>query len=211
LATVLAAAVLIGSLREVAFSGVAPEVVASPDAVAPFVLGELSPITAYEAIRADVANTGYLVGETIFPPLVTKPFPRSWFPDKPINSSAYQMERNDPRAYAAGFIVASTVFGDVYLNFGLAGTSLFVFLLGIATAKLDFAFRKERSGAAPAFLVAFYYAYVILRSDTANSVPLIVAVSAMYLILNAALKWTDRPLANKSAAGRGGTAIGGTR
>jgi hypothetical protein len=144
---------------------------------------ELSPIAAYRDIREHPTDFGYRLGSTIIPPLVLKVAPRSWFPDKPISSSAYYMMQRDPGSLAAGYLLPVTIFGDALLNFGYAGALAAAGILGLVAGRLDRSMRLSAIGDLPAFLIIYYNFYTLLRNDLANSLAVILLTAVVFVAL----------------------------
>ena len=124
-------------------------------------------------------------GYTIIAPLLTKPLPRNWFLDKPLNSSAYYMKTYRQSEFDAGFMLAPSIFGDIYFNFGYIGCIVLCFLLGILFNFFDVTlfghslmFDSSRS---LSYLMIFYNSsYSFLRNNLADSTFAILITILMY-------------------------------
>lgn len=101
------------------------------------IAGEFSQVVAYREIKDNIGQLGYQYGKTIALPFVTKPIPRAIWPEKPLNSSAYYMYYFHPDSAKAGFFLAPTIFGDLYLNFGFVGCIIGAFFWGLINAFAD--------------------------------------------------------------------------
>jgi hypothetical protein len=145
--------------------------------------GELSPIVAYLDIRENPSDFGYRLGTTIIPPLVLKVVPRSWLPDKPISSSAFYMTQRDPGAFAAGYAIPVTVFGDALLNFGYGGALTAAMILGVLAGRLDRVLHGSSASNLPAFLIVYYNFYSLLRNDLANSLSVMLLTAGIFVLL----------------------------
>jgi hypothetical protein len=154
-------------------------------------VSELSPVLGYRDVREHPADFTYQLGRTIVLPLAAKLAPRNWFPDKPISSSAYYNLIRSPAAFAAGYTLPVTSFGDALINFGYAGALTFSLLLGLIAAKLD----RTMVGASAdiaTLLIVYYYFYSLLRNDLANSLAMIFLAGAAYLVLRATIERLSR-------------------
>jgi hypothetical protein len=153
----------------------------TPERTDRLIYSELSPIIAYRDIRENPADFGYSFGATILPPLALKIIPRSWLPDKPISSSAFYMNRRDPSALASGYVLPVTIFGDALLNFGYAGCLAVAMIIGLVAGRLDRVLTHRMARDFPIFLIIFYYFYVILRNDLANSLASVMLTVLVYI------------------------------
>ena len=157
------------------------------------VYSEMSPITGYRDIREHPNDFTYKLGTTILPPLVARIVPRSWFPAKPVSSGAYYNETRTPEAFAAGYALPVTVFGDALLNFGYLGALAAAAVLGVIAGRLDRVFDATTSRGLPMFLIVFYGFYSLLRTDLANSVSVIVLTTLTFVVLRRLLDvWLNR-------------------
>jgi hypothetical protein len=154
--------------------------------------GEMSPIVVYAAFRADVGRIiDYQYGRSILGPLVFKVVPRNWYPNKPTNSAAFYASHYQPAAFAAGFAIAPTLWGALYLNFGYFGTVMGSLVLGVVTARLDSVYLQGRIVELKWFLIVYYNYYTLLRDDISNVLGLLLLTGAVVLIL----QWATRPAA----------------
>lgn len=180
---IIALGVGIGLLRDNAFN-VASEGASTASADITRVLsGEFTPIVAYQGIKINIDYLGYQYGNTIFPTMLFKLTPRSWMPDKPTSSSGYFMEKILPNDAAGGYFISSSIYGDMYLNFGFLGVILFCLLLGGFSARIDLIFIEHNVRLLPMFLIIYYYYYVLLRGDLQGSLSLVLLTAAVYFIL----------------------------
>ena len=103
--------------------------------------------------------------------------------DKPTSSSGYFMEKILPNDAAGGYFISSSIYGDMYLNFGILGVIFFCFLLGGFSARVDSIFIEHNMRRLPMFLIVYYYYYVLLRGDLQGSLSLVLLTAAVYFIL----------------------------
>lgn len=90
--------------------------------------------------------------------------PRIVWPDKPVDSIGYVMTRDYVgfSAYAAQFTSsAPTIFGDLYMNFGIAGVVFGMALLGLLAGLLFSAISPNLS---PGRLLYYYVVFLILTN-----------------------------------------------
>ncbi len=164
------------------------------------VQGEMSPIVVYATFRADVGRViDYQYGKPIIAPLLFKAIPRNWYPDKPTDSAAFYALHYQPGAFAAGYALAPTLWGALYLNFGYIGTVLGSFLLGIGTARIDSIYVQRRTEELGWFLIVYYNYYTLLRDDISNVLAILMLSAVVYLILHWVMN-ARRPLPLPAAA-----------
>jgi hypothetical protein len=157
------------------------------------VYSEMSPIVAYLDIREHPDDFTYRLGSTILPPLLAKVVPRSWLPEKPIGSGAYYNQTRTPGAFASGYALPVTIFGDGLLSFGLVGAVAAAAGLGLLTSRLDGLLDAQTSHGLPMFLIVFYNFYSLLRTDLANSVSVILLTGLIFTVLDRVLHlWIAR-------------------
>jgi oligosaccharide repeat unit polymerase len=152
-----------------------------------FIYGELSPITAYQEIKESVVKNGYQYGYTIVAPLITKPLPRNWFIDKPLNSSAYYMKTYRQAEFDAGFMLAPSIFGDMYLNFGYIGCVLMCIVLGYLFKIFDYTLfgnplTLSSSQVIPYLMIFYNSFYAFLRNNLADSIFTILLTIALHKV-----------------------------
>ena len=160
-------AVLGGQLRATALAkqaGTSP-----PSGVAAFFKEELTPIQAVSEIQATLPALHSQHGRTVIAPLLTRYIPRSVFPSKPVNSDTYYMRQLHPAAYAAGYSLPVTVFGDGYLNFGFLGLILSAVFLGILTRWVDQPYLRGDRSRSVVYLLGMANLYPVLRDCVANT------------------------------------------
>ena len=104
-------------------------------------------------------------------------------PDKPTNSSGYFMQKLHPAYAEGGYFISTSIFGDMYLNFGIFGVVVFCFLLGMFSARMDSVIIKHDIGGLPAFLIVYYYYYILLRGDLQGSLTQVILTAVTYLFL----------------------------
>jgi hypothetical protein len=168
----LSIAILFGQIRDSGFaSNSATSSTSTPfDTAVNIVSGEYSTVIAYSEIKENEEVLGYQYGKTIFEPFLFKMFPRGIFPNKPLNSSALYMTTLRPKEAQAGFYLAPTLFGDLWLNFG--NLSLFFYvLLGSLVAWMDCAIRSLAQNESRYFTLfyASLFFYGFLRNNLSES------------------------------------------
>ncbi|MFN2607372.1 MAG: hypothetical protein ABR511_05680 [Acidimicrobiales bacterium] len=150
---------------------------------APLLQSELTPVQAYSQIKDNQVILRRTHGSTVVWPLLLKVVPRGLFPAKPLNSAAYFMTTVRPAEFAAGYAVPPTLFGDAYINFGLAGAVVACLLVGVVAARLDVAYKDVRLSRVPAFLIVYASFYALLRSPLAESLAGILLTWAAWRLL----------------------------
>lgn len=68
--------------------------------------------------------------------LLIHPIPRILWPSKPMQPSSYFMEQVLPEFYTYGTGFASSIFGDLYWNFGVLGIPIGMFFIGLLLKKI---------------------------------------------------------------------------
>lgn len=147
-------------------------------------LGELSPVVAYQEIKINMDELDLQKGRTIVLPLLFKVIPRNWMPDKPMPSSGYYMYKLRPAEAQAGFFIAPSFFGDLYLNFGFIGVVAGCALIGWAWAKMDRVYLQGKVRGLWLFLLMFLYAYHVLRSNLADTLSFMLLTGFVYWLLH---------------------------
>ena len=179
----ICAGVVIGQLRVDRLSGEAVSQFSTEEKLSNIVYGELSCVVMYVNIKRNIDNIGYQYGRTIALPLLFKPIPRNWIPDKPVNTSTFYMQLFEYKSYVAGYSLASGIFSDVYLNFGWYGCLAASALLGCATGRLDRIFVSGYLPGLPMYLLVHYNFYSLLRNNTGDVIGLMLITIAAYLVL----------------------------
>lgn len=82
----------------------------------------------------------YLYGSGMAPVLVWW-IPRAFWPGKPIPSGGIV---SDQFTGGKSFSVASTIFGEIYMNFGFAGVPVFMFFFGLLVGAITRALRNNQ-------------------------------------------------------------------
>ena len=147
---------------------------------------------AYEnfvrAIEIDFITYGYqLKGALLFF------IPRFLWKDKPIGSGSTLANQLD---YNFGGI-AMPFIGEGYVNYGSAGSFLFMLLLGIILGNLDrMAWSLKNSNKDCLFLYYYYFlfglVFYFMRGDLINSVAFISAITASFWVLVLLLKYVAK-------------------
>jgi hypothetical protein len=163
----------------------------------PILSSELTTVQAYSDIKANIDKLRYQHGRTIVLPLLLKLVPRAWLPSKPLNSGGYYMSVVHPREYAAGYAIPPTFFGDLYLNFGLAGAVVGCLALGFLTARFDRAFGAGAARRFPYFLILYANFYAVLREPISESLAGILLIVAVWAAANRLLR--SRPVVVRPA------------
>jgi oligosaccharide repeat unit polymerase len=150
-----------------------------------FLYGEFSTVIAYSEIKDLARDEGFTYGSTIFPPLLTKAMPRGWFPEKPLNSSATWMFKYRAKEARAGFFIAPSIFGDLYLNFGFFGALSLTLVLGVLAYLCDkiVFFEKTVSVMSAYSLVVYNSFYLVLRNNIADTAfSIFLAILMLYFV-----------------------------
>ncbi|MDB3986943.1 O-antigen polysaccharide polymerase Wzy, partial [bacterium] len=147
---------------------------------------------AYEnfvrAIEIDFITYGYqLKGALLFF------IPRFLWKDKPIGSGSTLANQLD---YDFGGI-AMPLIGEGYVNYGAAGSFLFMLLLGIILGNLDrMAWSLKNSNKDCLFLYYYYFlfglVFYLMRGDLINSVAFISTMTASFWVLVLVLKYVAK-------------------
>jgi oligosaccharide repeat unit polymerase len=145
--------------------------------------GEFTTIAFYNDVKENIDLLRYQYGETLFLPALLKFIPRSWFPQKPPNSAAYLMEILYPDSFAAGYSLAPSIFGDLYLNFGLFGCMIGIFGFGAVSGFYDKAFIRLSIHALPGAAIFLFFYYKLLRQSLSDSaIELMITVLVLFLL-----------------------------
>lgn len=149
------------------------------------VYGELSPIVQYNNLNNKINELHYQFGYTIFPPLIFKVVPRSWYPEKPINSTAYYSLRYEKDSFNEGFMIPSTIYGDLFLNFGLYFSLIIFSILGFLVRRLDLIYLTSNIYNLQFFLLVYLNFYGLLRNNLPEGLFPLIQGFILYYILNA--------------------------
>lgn len=168
------------------------------------IAGELSPIVFYVESKDRIEYLGYQRGRTIFAAALFKPIPRRWYPDKPHNTSAYYMQLVTPDAFEAGYQLAPSIYGDLYLNYGVTGCAAGCLLLAAAAAFLDRRFLDGSLRHLPLFVMVYANAYSIMRNNIADSLGILGLAVCSYQ----ALRWA---FPDRAAIDAGASTVAGRR
>jgi oligosaccharide repeat unit polymerase len=146
---------------------------------------ELTGIKTYYTIKKNIGILKYQYGKTIIFPMLFQFIPRSWMPDKPLNSAGYFNQKLYPSQASAGFYASPPIFGDLYLNFGYWGSLCFIFLLGMYWSSLDTVLVKHNNKKLAQILFSYYFFYPILRGGLEGPVAIMFYTWIIYLFLQA--------------------------
>lgn len=175
-----------GAIREAAL-GLGREDSTLSRTMVRLLLGELSPVIAYMDIKAHIDELGLQLGSTIVPPLITKLVPRSWWPEKPLNSSGYFMFSLYPEHAYSGFFLAPTFLGDLYLNFGYAGSVFGAAVMGLGSKLIDrYLASGKRAFCLPLLgiiLLIWANIYSILRNNLSDSMFELFSTCIVFIIV----------------------------
>jgi len=180
-----------GVIRERAFHGMIHNK-SFPQMIMLTVQGELSQVVAYVEIKENIKQLGYQYGKTILLPLALKMVPRSFWPSKPYNSSAYYMHQLHKNMAEAGFFRAPSILGDLFLNFGYIGCIVGVFILGMCGAYFDCIIKAKgtitRYRKVALTVLLFTYCYTFLRNNISDSLFLIFGIYIVFLLISHSFK-----------------------
>ena len=165
--------VYIGTLRLNSYSGTnnATDVTSSDH-----FFTELTPIVAYNTVKENIHVLKYQYGKTIFLPLFTKVIPRAFWQTKPDNSTAYYAKEFDTDSFYAGFMMPLTIFGDLFLNFGIYISCFILFLLGCLVARVDLIYVNKETKNIDTYFIIFMSFYSFIRNDLPEGLVLILLI-----------------------------------
>lgn len=149
---------------------------------------ELTPWIAYRDIKENIDYLEYQYGTTLVIPLVMQIIPRGIWPEKPDNTTAYFNKKIYPDSAGAGFMLAPTVVGILYLNFGIYGVFIGVVLLGFFSGRIDAIVLYKNFHRFGIFVIIFYSYFSLLRNDTSVVVFIIIITTILYHISRRTLK-----------------------
>lgn len=142
--------------------------------------GEFTPIVFYHDAKHHMGTLRYRYGEPIVGALITRAVPRGLWPNKPLTTQEVYMRELRPVELARGFSLASSLFGALYINFGLLGTAICMTLVGSATAYYDETLAGRILRRVPAFLIVLTWSYSFFRDDVATSLFSILLTLGLY-------------------------------
>ena len=119
--------------------------------------------------------------------------PRSFWETKPIGSGTLLSEILNLEFYN----IAMPLIGDGYINFGIVGSILFMFLFGILLGNLDrVVWKLKRSNESHIFIFYYYFlfgwVFVIMRGDLINAFAVLVGFTAAFWLLVLFLNFLSR-------------------
>ncbi len=147
---------------------------------------ELAPWTAYRDIKENMDKLGYQHGNTLFLPFVLKVIPRGLYPDKVQNSAGYYMSVLYPDQFNAGFVVAPTYMGDLYLNFGICGVCVCTIIFGVLSGRVDGILIYQHLQWFGIFIIVFACYISLLRDSLSNAMFNLMVAIVLYLFVS---KW----------------------
>ena len=119
--------------------------------------------------------------------------PRSLWETKPIGSGTFLAELLNLEFYN----ISMPFIGEGYINFGIVGSILFMFLIGILLGNLDRVIWKlKRSNESHIFTFYYYFlfgwVFLIMRGDLINAFAVIVGFTAAFWLLVLFLNFLSR-------------------
>lgn len=168
--------VYIGLVRDQALGGVGR--------IETIFASELTPWMAYREIRSNIDLLDYQYGKTLIIPFVLKVVPRGLFPDKPYNSSGYYMSVLRPKQFEAGYSLAPTYMGDLFLNLGWPGVLVGTVFLGIFSGRIDRIVLCRQMNKLGLFVVVFASYFALLRNNLSDSIFIIAVNLLLYLVIS---------------------------
>lgn len=119
--------------------------------------------------------------------------PRSLWETKPIGSGSFLSEILRLEYWN----IAMPLIGEGYINFGIVGSILFMFLFGILLGNLDrVAWKLKTSNDSHIFLFYYYFlfgwVFYILRGDLINALPVLVGFTLAFWLLVLILNFLSR-------------------
>jgi hypothetical protein len=149
---------------------------------------EISPWIAYCEIKENMKYLDYQHGNTLFFPLIAHIIPRGIWPDKPQNTSGYYNTEIHPEAASAGLMLAPTLFGVLYLNFGIVGVFLGVGLLGIFSGPIDAIVIYKKYHKIGLFVIVFSSYISLLRNDPSVVLFNVIVIFILYTMFRKQVK-----------------------
>lgn len=180
-------AIAVGQLRMDRLTSGTTETLSTEDRLLQVICGEFSPIILYHDVKQNIDSLGYRYGAAIALPLLFKPFPRRWVPNKPENTSMIYMRQFRSSEFDAGYSLAPSIFGDIYLNFGWYGCLAVSAMLGCVSGRLDRVFVLKEVSGFPTFLLVHSHFFALLRNNTGDSIALLLFTAVSYIVVKHAL------------------------
>ena len=175
----VALAVLIGQIR--AKGLVEGGAQTAPDnTLAVVVKSEFTPVLFYKNAKENIDLLGYRYGGNIVGALVTRLVPRTIWEDKPVTTAEFYARVLALDLLERGFVLAPSIFGVAFLNFGLTGTALLMLFLGVGAAYFDRGYVSRLYRRMPAFLLVATWAFSLLRDDLATSLISVLLTFGLY-------------------------------
>lgn len=176
---------IIGGLRDDKLSGISSSIL-SNDKVLVSLGGELSPIIVYNDINKDIGiKLDVQNGKTIVLPLLFKIIPSAIYPNKPVNTITYYSKVYTPEAYDSGFMLATTIFSDLLINFDFWGMCLVVIVIGLYVGKMDKYYFNGNFNKVDNYIILHLNFYSLLRNNLSNSLStFLFTLIVAYLIEN---------------------------
>lgn len=176
----------IGGIRDKSINGVSST--NTSDLILISLAGELSPIIMYRDIVTDHKKLGLQYGKTIIFPLLLKIIPSNIYPEKPDNTVVFYSKKYSPDAYERGMMLASTIFTDLYLNFGFVGTLIIITIIGLLIGYTDNIYFSGNINNMSFFLICYSLFYSFLRNNLSNSLSTFFLTIIVYKVFTLYLK-----------------------
>ena len=119
--------------------------------------------------------------------------PRSLWETKPVGSGSFLGRLLDLEFYG----IAMPFIGEGYINFGIAGSILFMFLFGVLLGNLDrVVWKLKRSNETHIFMFYYYFLFgwifYFMRGDLINAIPVLVGFTLAFWLLVLFLNFLSR-------------------
>lgn len=162
-------AIKIGDIRSRSFNQRVLGASSSQNSLQQVLRAEFTPVIFYRDVKDNIDSLGYRYGTNIVAAFVTRFVPRSIWPNKPITSQEFYAKQLRPAELQQGHVLAPTLFGVGYLNFGLIGCAVLMALLGFVTAYVDQGYVAGLRSRIPLFLIISTWFYSLMRDDLATA------------------------------------------
>lgn len=149
---------------------------------------ELTPWIGYNEVKSNIDILNFQYGKTLILPFFVQFIPRGFWPEKPINTSAYFNTVIYADAAAAGFMLPITIMGVLYLNFGFLGVITGVFALGMYSGAIDSRVCYSRNSNFGFYLIGFSTFFGLLRNDTSLALFQLISCFFIYFIIKKGIR-----------------------